>query len=133
MRSFSHWIFSLFTTPIGIAALDSTLVFFVPLGIDGRSLRSGEASRQNSFTHSQQRRRGSRRARSHSLAVCRLLRFGAEAALAAIYGRQIVSWLESDLLYDIASFFTAVAAIVTGVSIVLLSPKWPPQKRRAAA
>jgi hypothetical protein len=40
-----------------------------------------------------------------------------------------VSWLKSDLLYDIASFFIAVAAIVTVVSIVQLSRKWPPQSR----
>jgi membrane protein YqaA with SNARE-associated domain len=204
MRSFAHWIFSLFTTPIGIAALaalDSTLVFFVPLGIDvaivivaarpqqqwwtvpllatagsvaGAALtfwmgvKAGEKGLDRYVPAKRLDRIRSRIRNSGAvalaaldlipppfpftafvlaagalevkrvtffttLAVCRLLRFGAEAALAAIYGRQIVSWLKSDLLYDIASFFIAVAAIVTVVSIVRLWRKWPPQKRRAAA
>src|SRR5258707_152130 len=37
MRSFSHWIVALFASPIGIvvlAALDSTLFFSLPFGID---------------------------------------------------------------------------------------------------
>ena len=37
MRSFSHWIIGLFTSPAGIvvlAALDSTIFFSLPLGID---------------------------------------------------------------------------------------------------
>ena len=37
MRSFSTWIIALFATPIGVAVLaglDSTLVFWFPLGID---------------------------------------------------------------------------------------------------
>ena len=36
-----------------------------------------------------------------TLGVCRLLRFGLEAALALIYGRRIMAWLDSDLFHDI--------------------------------
>jgi membrane protein YqaA with SNARE-associated domain len=38
MRSFSHWIITLFASPAGVvvlAALDSTLFFSLPFGIDG--------------------------------------------------------------------------------------------------
>jgi hypothetical protein len=37
MRSFSHWIITLFATPLGVlvlAALDSTLFLSLPFGID---------------------------------------------------------------------------------------------------
>ena len=37
MRGFSKWLLALFATPLGIfvlAALDSTMFFFFPLGID---------------------------------------------------------------------------------------------------
>jgi hypothetical protein len=43
MRGFSKWLLALFATPLGIfifAALDSTLFFFFPLGIDAASLSS---------------------------------------------------------------------------------------------
>ncbi len=203
MRSFSHWIASLFTTPFGIAALaalDSTLVLFLPLGIDvaviivaarphqawwavpllatagsvaGAALtfwmgvKAGEKGLDRYVPPKRLERIRSRIRNSGAvplavldlipppfpftafvlaagaldvrrvtffvtLAVCRLLRFGLEAVFAATYGRRIVSWLKSDLLYDIASFFIAVAVIVAVVSIVRLSRKWP-QKRRAAA
>lgn len=199
MRSFSHWIVALLTTPIGIvglAALDSTLVFFLPLGIDvaviivaarpqqpwwavpflatagsvagaavtfWMGVKAGEKGLDRYLPP---KRLASIRSRIHNrgavalavldlipppfpftafvlaagalevkratffatLALCRLLRFGVEAALAAIYGRLIVSWLKSDLLYDIASFFIAAAVTVTVVSIVRLSRKGLPQK-----
>src|SRR5262249_4439286 len=38
-----------------------------------------------------------------TLAACRLLRFGTEAALAVVYGAHIVGWLESDTFRDIAA------------------------------
>ena len=37
MRAFSHWIITLFASPVGVvvlAALDSTLFFSLPFGID---------------------------------------------------------------------------------------------------
>ena len=59
-------------------------------------------------------------ARFHTLAFCRLLRFGLEAALAARYGRQILSWLESDRVQDIAAFFIVLAIGLTVFSTVRL-------------
>jgi membrane protein YqaA with SNARE-associated domain len=68
-----------------------------------------------------------------TLIVCRLLRFGVEAALAATYGQQILSWLESDLFQDIAAFFIIVAIALTVWSMVHLVHSHRPQKRSAAA
>ena len=51
----------------------------------------------------------------------RVLRFGAEAALAAKYGRQIVAWMASDLFRDIAYFFTAIVligSVITAIQFV---------------
>jgi membrane protein YqaA with SNARE-associated domain len=48
----------------------------------------------------------------------RLIRFGSEAALAAIYGRQIVRWMESDLFHDVAYFFTVLVIGGTIVSVI---------------
>jgi len=36
-----------------------------------------------------------------TLVVCRLLRFGGEAALALVYGDRIVSWFDSDRFHDV--------------------------------
>lgn len=51
-----------------------------------------------------------------TLTLCRLLRFGLEAALAIVYGPHILSWLESDLFHDIV-----IGCIVTAVVLTLLS------------
>ena len=192
MRWFSHWIIALLSTPIGLVAfagLDSTPVFFLPLGIDvavvllsarpeqpwwtvpllatagsvaGAALtfwmgvKAGEKGldryvppKRLDRIRSRIRSRGAvplavldlipppfpftafvlaagalevkRVTFFVTLAVCRLFRFGLEAALAAMYGRRIVAWLKSDLLYDIAGFFIAVAIAVTVMLIVRLS------------
>jgi len=55
-----------------------------------------------------------------TLTVCRILRFGVEAALAATYGDGVLSWLDSDLFQDIVSFLIVVAVILTALSIVNL-------------
>ncbi|OLC43384.1 MAG: hypothetical protein AUH43_20895 [Acidobacteria bacterium 13_1_40CM_65_14] len=55
-----------------------------------------------------------------TLIVCRILRFGVEAALAATYGDGVLSWLDSDLFQDIVSFLIVVAVILTALSIVNL-------------
>jgi len=68
-----------------------------------------------------------------TLASCRLLRFGVEAALAATYGKRILAWLESDLFQDIATFLIVVAMALTVWSTVHLLHSNRPQKRRAAA
>jgi membrane protein YqaA with SNARE-associated domain len=67
-----------------------------------------------------------------TLSVCRVLRFGIEAALAAVYGRSIVSWLDSDLFHDIVSFFIVAAVVLTTMSIVqIVRTAGRPAARRA--
>jgi membrane protein DedA with SNARE-associated domain len=71
-----------------------------------------------------------------TLAVCRLIRFGLEALLAAVYGQALLTWFTSDVFHDIV-----VAASVLGLALTLLSlaklfassgsPRSP--RRRAAA
>jgi membrane protein YqaA with SNARE-associated domain len=53
-----------------------------------------------------------------TLTVCRIFRFGLEAALAIAYGNRILTWLDSDLFHDIVSFFIAIAIALTAWSIV---------------
>src|SRR5438067_6744436 len=53
-----------------------------------------------------------------TLTVCRLLRFGLEAALAVVYGRAILSWLDSDLFHGIVLACIALATVLTTFSIV---------------
>ena len=55
-----------------------------------------------------------------TLAACRLLRFGLEAALAIVYGRSILRWLDSDLFHDLVSLFIVVAVVGTTLSMVKL-------------
>jgi membrane protein YqaA with SNARE-associated domain len=53
-----------------------------------------------------------------TLTICRILRFGAEAALAATYGRRVLTMLDSDLFHDIVSFFIVIAIVLTALSLV---------------
>src|SRR3954447_10174607 len=46
-----------------------------------------------------------------TLAVCRIARFGLEAALAVRYGGSILSWLDSNVFQDVVTFFIVVAVI----------------------
>lgn len=68
-----------------------------------------------------------------TLIACRLLRFGLEAALAIVYGRSILSWLDSDLFHDIVTFFIAIAIALTTYSIVSLVRATRSGKRKRAA
>jgi len=68
-----------------------------------------------------------------TLALCLILRFGVEAALAVLYGRRILVWLESDLFHNIVAFFIILAIVLTVVSIVRLLRSTRPTDRRAAA
>jgi uncharacterized membrane protein YdjX (TVP38/TMEM64 family) len=68
-----------------------------------------------------------------TLTVCRLFRFGGEAALAVVYGRHIVQWLESDLFHEIVVLSVALATIMTAVSIIGLIRSTKPGGRRHAA
>jgi membrane protein YqaA with SNARE-associated domain len=53
-----------------------------------------------------------------TLVVCRLLRFGAESALAVAYGNNVLASLDSDLFHTVVTFFIVVALFLTVFSIV---------------
>jgi membrane protein YqaA with SNARE-associated domain len=203
MRSFSKWIVALCATPFGVvvlAALDSTLFFSLPFGIDAAVIILAARLKDLWWTvpllatlgsatgaaltfwmgikigengldrYVAPRRLKNIRARIRNsgaialavldlipppfpftpfvlaagalevkasvffvtLAVCRILRFGIEAALAATYGRAVLSWLDSDLFHDIVSFFIFVAIVVTVLSIVNLIRSSRTPGRRSA-
>ena len=197
IRSWSKWLVTLFVSPIGVivlAALDSTLFFSLPFGIDaaviilaarlhgyawivpllatGGSLagaaitfwmggKIGENGLERYVAPQRLKRVRARIARSGAIAlavldlipppfpftpfvlaagaldvktstffitltVCRLLRFALEATLALIYGRRIVSWLDSDLFHDVVLGCVVIAGVLTVVSIVRLVKKTRP-------
>jgi membrane protein YqaA with SNARE-associated domain len=68
-----------------------------------------------------------------TLAVCRLIRFGAEWALAVVYGRRIIWWLESDLFQNVVFGCVVIALVLTVLSIIRLVQATRPGKRRGAA
>ena len=52
-----------------------------------------------------------------TLTACCVLRFGGEALLAVIYGRQILVWFDSDAFHDIVVGCSVLAVALTIVSI----------------
>jgi len=191
MRSFSKWIITLFATPTGVivlAALDSTLFFSLPFGIDAAviilaarmhglwwtvplmasagsvagaaftfwmGIKAGENGLERYVPARRLQRIRNRIRKSGAialaildlipppfpftpfvlaagalevraslffitLAVCRIIRFGIEAALAAWYGEGVLAWLESDVFHDLVSFLVVVAVALTALSIVQL-------------
>jgi membrane protein YqaA with SNARE-associated domain len=189
LRSFSKWTIGLFASPIGVlvlGALDSTLFFSLPFGIDAAviilaarmeelwwvvpllaalgsvagaaltfwmGVKMGDAGLDRwvdpprlERVRAQIRDKGaialavldlipppfpftpfvlaagaldvSARVFFVTLTLCRLFRFGLEAALAHVYGRSILGWLESDLFHGIVSFFILVAMMLTAMSLV---------------
>jgi membrane protein YqaA with SNARE-associated domain len=205
MRSFSHWVITLFATPLGVvvlAALDSTVFFSLPFGIDAAVIllaaqlhglwwtvpllatigsvggawltfwmgrKIGERGLERFVSPKRLKRiqhkirtsgtvalaaldlipppfpftpfilaAGALEVRSQTffvtLTVCRILRFGLEAALAAVYGRRIVGWINSDLFHDIVSGCIVIAIVLTTLSIVrIVRSTRRPTRRRAAA
>ena len=189
MRALSHWIIALCASPAGVvvlAALDSTVFFSLPFGIDAAviilaarmrelwwlvpllatagsvagatltfwmGVKIGEQGLERWVPG---KRLTAIRARAHekgaialavldlipppfpftpfvlaagaldvtprtffvTLTVCRVLRFGLEAALALVYGNRIMSLLESDLFHDVVTFFIAIAIALTVLSLV---------------
>jgi membrane protein YqaA with SNARE-associated domain len=55
-----------------------------------------------------------------SVAVARVLRFGTEGALAAIYGRQILRWMESPIFAVFVGTLIGLAVVGTAVSAILV-------------
>jgi membrane protein YqaA with SNARE-associated domain len=68
-----------------------------------------------------------------TLTICRAVRFGAEAALAVIYGRRILMWIGSDLFHDIVVVFSLLAIALTLLSVVKLAKSSRTPRRSAAA
>ena len=203
MRSFSKWIVALCATPSGVvilAALDSTLFFSLPFGIDAAvvilaarlrglwwtvpllatlgsvagaavtfwmGVKIGEAGLDRYASPKRLKRIRARiRYRGAialavldlipppfpftlfvlaagalevkaftffvTLTVCRIVRFGVEAALAATYGHAVLSWLDSDLFHDIVSFAIVAAGALTVISIVKLLRSTRTSGRRSA-
>jgi membrane protein YqaA with SNARE-associated domain len=205
MRALSHWIIILCASPVGVvvlAALDSTLFFSLPFGIDAAviilaarlrelwwivpllatagsvagaaltfwmGVKIGEQGLERWVPRKRLMRIRARvreqgavalavldlipppfpftpfvlaagalevkpRTFFITLAACRILRFGLEAALALVYGRRIMTWLDSDLFHDVAMFFIAIAVLLTVVSLVQVvrATRHPTGKRAAA-
>jgi membrane protein YqaA with SNARE-associated domain len=204
IRSWSKWLIALFVSPIGVvvlAALDSTLFFSLPFGIDavviilaarlhglawvvpllatagsisGAALtfwmggKIGENGLERYVNPGRLKRVHAKIERSGAVALavldlipppfpftpfvlaagaldvktsmffitltaCRLARFGLEAVLAVIYGKRIVSWLDSTLFHDIVVGCVVFATALTILSIVRLVRSTRPPRRRAAA
>jgi len=206
MRGISGWAISLFANPVGVvllAALDSTLFFSLPFGIDAvvvivaarlretwwlvpllatfgsvagaaltfwMGVKVGEKGLDRWVPDEKRLEAIRRRIREKgavalavldlipppfpftpfvlaagalevdprtffgTLAVCRIFRFGVEAALAIRYGRSILSWLDSEIFQDVVTFFIVVAAILTTLSIVkIVRSGRAPRRSRAAA
>jgi membrane protein YqaA with SNARE-associated domain len=69
-----------------------------------------------------------------TLGLCRLLRFGAEAWLAVIYGRQLLVWLDTDLFHNIVAATILLAIALTVLSMLrFIRASRPPHRRRASA
>ena len=204
MRALAHWIITLCASPLGVfvlAALDSTLFFSLPFGIDaaiiilaarlgtswwivpllatvgsvgGAALTfwMGGKIGDHGLEHWVPPKRLARvrarvkqkgavalavldfipppfpfttfvlaagalevKARTFfvTLTICRILRFGLEAALARVYGQRILTWLDSDLLYDSVMFFVVVAIGLTALSLVQVIRATHPSKRKRTA
>jgi membrane protein YqaA with SNARE-associated domain len=204
IRSWTGWFIALFASPLGVpvlAALDSTVFFSLPFGIDaaviflaarmGRrawmvpllatagsiagaaltfwmGMKIGEKGLDRHVSPQRLKRIRARINRNGAvalavldlipppfpftafvlaagalevrmstffvtLAACRILRFGAEAALAIVYGRRVLSVLDSDLFHEIAFGCIALAAVLTVLSTVRLVRSTRPSSRRRAA
>ena len=205
MRSFSRWIIVLCASPAGVfvlAALDSTLFFSLPFGIDAaviilaarlrelwwlvpllatsgslagaaltfwmgakigeQGLERWVPAKRLTQVRARVRKRGAvalavldlipppfpftpfvlaagalevkPRTFFVTLTLCRLFRFGLEAALAIVYGPRILARLDSDVFHDIVMFFIAIAVALTALSIVqVLRATRPPARKGATA
>jgi membrane protein YqaA with SNARE-associated domain len=68
-----------------------------------------------------------------TLAVCRLIRFGLEALLAAIYGRALLAWFDSDVFHDAVIALSVLGLALTMLSIARIFARSRSTDRRAAA
>jgi membrane protein YqaA with SNARE-associated domain len=68
-----------------------------------------------------------------ALAVCRLFRFGLEAALARTYGPRLLALMDSNVFHEVVTFLIVVAAGLTILSVVRLFRSTRAHRGRAAA
>jgi len=66
-----------------------------------------------------------------TLVVCRLFRFGLEAAIAVIYGASILSWLDSYFFHECVIVFSVLALVLS--TLALVKTFFPRSARRAPA
>ena len=192
MRGFSQWVVSLFASPAGVvvlAALDSTIFFTLPFGIDAAVVllaahrgttawlvpvlatagslagaaisfwmgaKLGESWLEHRIPPQRLERIRKRVSETGAvplavldlmpppfpitpfvlaagalhvdtmlffatLAAVRLVRFGVEAILAAIYGPRIIAWLQSDVLNGAISIIVIVAVVASAVSMIRIA------------
>jgi len=202
MRAFAHWILAICASPAGVvvlAALDSTLFFSLPFGIDGAvillaarlrafwwivpllatagsvagaaltfwmGIKIGEQGLERWVPAKRLVRVRARVRQSGAIAlavldlipppfpftpfvlaagalevkartffvtlvVCRIVRFGLEAALAQVYGDRIVRGFDSDLFHDAVMCFIVLALLLTLLSIVQVIRATRPARPRA--
>jgi membrane protein YqaA with SNARE-associated domain len=67
------------------------------------------------------------------LAVTRVIRFGLEAALALVYGRRIIAWLDADIFKDVVFGCIVLAVLLTALSIARVVRATRPARTRRAA
>ncbi len=67
-----------------------------------------------------------------TLGIVRIVRFGAEAVLAIVYGKSILGWMDSEIFHDIVAFFMFAAFALTAWSIVKLTRSTKTSGRRSA-
>jgi membrane protein YqaA with SNARE-associated domain len=68
-----------------------------------------------------------------TLALCRIIRFGIEAALAVRYGRRILRWLDSPLFQDVVAGCIVLTVVLTILSIVRVTRSTNPAHGDATA
>ena len=68
-----------------------------------------------------------------TLTACRLLRFGAEAVLAFVYGRGILGWLDSGAFHTILLGATFLGLALTAIAIAKLLRSSRPTRQTLAA
>jgi membrane protein YqaA with SNARE-associated domain len=68
-----------------------------------------------------------------TLTFCRVIRFGAEAALAATYGRRIATWFESDIFHRAVILYVVLAVALTVFTLIKALTPSSRTKRSAAA
>jgi membrane protein YqaA with SNARE-associated domain len=68
-----------------------------------------------------------------TLTACRLVRFGAEAVLAVVYGPRLLVWIDSDAFHDVLLVASLLGVALTTLSIAKFLRSSRPARRTAPA